>query len=254
MSWWPFIGGLHRLLKYRRLAAGPAVLGGTLLGGAFCSGIAALAAVSMGSADPVVWILALAGRSIGSLIVGATLLLNIPTICLLVYFAALSIQQIRSLARLPLANLTGALFVPVIVMSCMTSWTSTHVTAIAAYCGVVFVSITGIAIADYHCLRRQRIALDQIFNASPQGDYWYWRGVNVVGVGTVLLSTAAYLLIYDPVTLATASVFRYFGATIPVMVGSAALYLVLTALIVIPLRRGGYHMSVERTSEVAVGL
>jgi NCS1 family nucleobase:cation symporter-1 len=247
MSWWPYVGGLYRLLKYRRHAVGPSIIGGTLIGGSYCSSIAALAAVNLGTADPVVWIIALAGRTFGSIIVSLILLMNIPTICMLVYFAAISVQQIRALARLPWNGLVALLLIPLMLVAFHTHWAITHVMTIATYCGVQFIGVSAIGIVDFYLFRRRQLALDQIFVSGPRGDYWFWRGVNLVAVGVIVFGMAMYLLLYDPVTLSAPAVFRYFGAGIPVLVVSGFLYYCLTRLITIPAGRGGYEPGSQRS-------
>ncbi len=247
MSWWPYVGGLYRLLKYRRHTVGPAVIGGTLIGGAYCSGIAALAAVNLGTADPVVWIIALAGRTFGTVIVSLILLMNIPTICMLIYFAAVSVQQIRALARLAWNGLVTLMLVPLILVAFHTHWTITHIMTITIYCGVQFIGISAIGMVDFYLLRRQSIALDQLFNSGSDGHYWFWHGINFVAVGVIVVGIASYLALYDPVTLAAPAAFRYLGAGIPVWLSSGILYYVLTRLITIPAGRGAYHLSSQKS-------
>ena len=240
MSWWPYVGGLYRLLKHRRHAVGPPIIGGTLIGGTYCSGIAALAAVNCATADPVVWIIALAGKTLGTIVVALILLMNVPTICMLIYFAAVSIQQMRLLARLPWNGLVALLLIPLVLVAFHTLWTVTHVMTIATYCGVQFIAVSAIGIVDFHILRGQSIAMDQVFHRGANGQYWFWNGINYPAIGVILLSIAGYLSLYNPVTLVTSPAFRYFGAAIPIMLGSGALYYILTRLVTIPCSRGGY--------------
>jgi nucleobase:cation symporter-1, NCS1 family len=240
MSWWPYVGGLYRLLKHRHHAVGPSIIGGTLIGGAYCSGIAALAAVSLGTADPVVWIIALAGKTFGTAIVLLLLLMNIPTICMLIYFAAVSVQQIRALARLPWNGLVTLLLIPLMLVSFYTEWTITHIMTIATYCGVQFIGLAAIQIVDFYVLRGQSIALDQIFSSNTKSDYSFWHEVNPVAIGVIAISIATYLSLYDPVTLAAPFAFRYLGAGIPVFLSSGILYYFLTRVIAIRAGRGGY--------------
>jgi cytosine/uracil/thiamine/allantoin permease len=252
MSWWPYVGGLYRLLKYRRHAVSPPIFGGTLIGGAYCSGIAALAAANCATADPVVWIISLAGRPLGTLVVALLLLMNLPTICMLIYFAAISIQQMRLLARVPWGLLVAILLAPLTLVAFHTLWTVSHVMTIATYCGVQFVAVAAIEIVDFYILRRQSLAINQVFSAGKRGQYWFWGGFNYVAIAVILVSIAGYLLLYDPVTLATSAGFRYFGAAIPVFIGSGALYYVLTRLITIPSGRGGLSQTGDGPVELPI--
>src|SRR5262249_44454384 len=74
LAWWPFLGGLYRLVKHGRHTINPFMLG-TLCGAGFCSVVAALGAVHEGAADPVVWMIRLAGPVAGKLLVALVLLM-----------------------------------------------------------------------------------------------------------------------------------------------------------------------------------
>jgi NCS1 family nucleobase:cation symporter-1 len=248
LAWWPFVGGLYRLLKYRRDSIGPCVIGASLIGGAFCSGVAALAAVSLGSADPLVWIIKLAGQLAGSIIVALILLMNIPTICMLVYFAAVSVQQIRSVARISWGWIVVFMLVPLAVVAFNTLWAVSHIITIATYGGLLFLGITAIGVIDYYVLRQQTIKVEQLFVSDRKGDYWFWGGVNWIAMTVIAMGTAIYLHLYDPISLAAPEVFRFFGAGLPVIAGSGLLYYVLSRLITCPSGRGGYRPQPDNSS------
>lgn len=237
---WPYNGGLFRLLKHRRDAVGP-FMTSVVVSAGFCSIVAALAAVSAGTADPLVWIVKLAGREAGSVIVCLILLLNVAVLCMLLYFAGISVQQVRSLARFRWSTLVALMLVPLVPAAFNTGWVLAHIVTLATYGGLMFLGISIIAIVDYYLLRRQSIALEQVFVAGPRGRYWFWGGVNWVAIAVVVGGVLAYLSVYDPISLSAASGFRYFGAALPLLFFSAVLYYVLMRIFVVRGPRGGYR-------------
>jgi nucleobase:cation symporter-1, NCS1 family len=258
LAWWPFVGGLYRILKHRRDSIGPCVIGASVIGGAFCSGVAALASVNLGSADPLVWLLKLAGPTAGSLIVALILLMNIPTICMLVYFAAVSIQQIRSLARIRWSWLVALMLLPMVLVAFNTLWAVSHIITIATYGGLQFLGITAIGLVDYYVLRKQSMAVEQLFARGEGGQYWFWGGFNWIALMVIALGTLAYLDLYDPITLNAPTAFRYFGAGLPIMVASGLLYFILMRWCGVPTGRGGYGIAAQvaepQSIDVEVGL
>ncbi|OJD20027.1 hypothetical protein AJ78_00043 [Emergomyces pasteurianus Ep9510] len=44
--------------------------------------------------------------------------------------------------------------------------------------GIFIASLTGIMLADYHLVRRQKLKLDDLYTGDPEGIYWYWHGLN----------------------------------------------------------------------------
>ena len=230
LSWWPYMGGLYRFLRYRRHAVGPAILGGSLIGTTLSASVAALATVHLGSPDPVVWLVALTGPAIGPVLVGIVLLLSIPAICLLLYFVASAAQQLRSLARTPWNARVVVALAPLALVGFNTSWTLAHVVTVATFGSLVFISICGIVLADFWVLRRGRLDLPHIFVDGVEGHYWYKGGVNWAAMLTIAAGCAAYLYLYDPISLSARTAFRYAGAALPVMTGSALLYLLLMKL------------------------
>lgn len=245
---WPYNGGLYRLLKHRRNAVGP-FMTSVVVSAGFCSVVAALAAVSTGTADPLVWIVELAGRGAGSVLVCLILLLNTAVLCMLLYFAAISVQQVRSLARIRWSSLVGVMLLPLAAAAFSTNWVLTHIVTLATYGGLMFLGISIIAVVDYYVLRRQSIALEQVFVAGARGQYWFWGGVNWVAIAVVVCGVFAYLQMYDPVTLSAGPGFGYFGAALPILCSSAVLYYVLMRLFVVPGQTGGYDIGARALAE-----
>jgi cytosine/uracil/thiamine/allantoin permease len=254
------MGGLYRLLKYRRLAVAPAMVGGTLAGNCLTVMVTAVAAVHFGSADPSVWFVQLAGpiigSVIGSVIVAIVLLLSIAAIAMTLYMSAIAIQQVPLLARMPWTGLLLLVLFPLLLAVWNTAWVLAHVMSFAAFGGLVFFGLSGVTLSDFWLLRRQFIALEHLFVADGAGHYWFWGGFNWIAIGVVAVSAAAYLALLDPISLRAGDAFGFFGAALPVVLASSALYYLLARLIVIPWGRGGYPAQRNTVSApvVRVGL
>jgi cytosine/uracil/thiamine/allantoin permease len=257
LSWWPFMGALYRYVKFRRHTVGPILVGGSLVGNVFSASVAALAAVHLGSPDPAVWLTELAGPVAGTAMVCVVLLFSVPAVCMQVFFVAGAIQQLRPLARTPWSWLVALSVAPLSLVAINTAWTLSHIVTVATMGSLVFFAACGIVMADYWVLRRGNIDPPQLFVAGPEGDYWYWGGVNWVAIAVIAASVVGYLGLYNPITLETRSAFRFLGAALPATALSSMAYYALMRSIVIPMKLGGFGgraMASAGSKPVEVGL
>lgn len=254
VTWWPYAGGLYRFLRNRRHAVGPFVTGGALAGTTLSAAVAALASVHLGSPDPVVWLLALNGPVLGPLLVIIVLLLSLPAICLLIFIVASAAQQLPPLARTSRNTRVLLAAVPLTLVALNTSWTLSHVVTVATFGSLVFFGICAIVLVDFWVLRKGSIELPHLFVDDSAGHYWYTGGINWAAMLTIALSCGAYLYLYDPISLSARYAFRYAGAALPVMAGSALLYLL--AMRMLPQRRpdAGTDTAERESQSLKVGL
>jgi NCS1 family nucleobase:cation symporter-1 len=250
LAWWPYLGGLFRAVKHRRHVITPSMVGITFIGGAFCSGVAALASGVFHTPDILEWIVLLGGPLLGNAIVILILVANIAIMGMLIYFAGVSVQQIRPLAHIPWGTVLALLLAPIAIAVFHTSWVLAQVATVTVYVGMQFVSITAIGITDYFLLRGQHMDAECLFARAPGGRYWFWGGVNWIAVLVVSLGSTAYVQIYNPLTLEAVDWFRYLGASLPVMLGCGSLYYVLMR-VVGTWGIGGYPFGQRRTEEPA---
>jgi nucleobase:cation symporter-1, NCS1 family len=220
----PFFGGLTRLVKRRRHLVGPLVVGCGVIGALFLSGVAGLSASASGTSDPLVWINVIAGPWIGSIILLFMLVANIGALVTLVYLAAISIQQIGPLARLPWKVTVALVMAPSLIVSFKTQPMLDHVMQLLTYNGVMFVGLTAVLLVDFFLLSGQAIAPSHLFTTSRHGRYWYSGGVNWVAMAVVVAATALYLWMYNPITLEVGEGFRYLGAGVPTIALAATVY------------------------------
>jgi nucleobase:cation symporter-1, NCS1 family len=243
LGFFPFIGGLTRLVSRRKHLVGPMVTGGGFIGSWFIAAVSSFAAVLSGTADPTIWVVTVGGRWFGSGLLLFMLLANVGTMVIYVYVAAAASQQIKALGNIRWSWLIAILLLPGAYCAVRTEWLLENVITFMTYSGLFFAGALGVILVDYFILRRQRIDPVHVFTLSREGDYWFWGGVNWIGIGVSILGSAVYLWMYDPVTLRTVPAFRFIGAGLPVCTGTAILYFVLMKTFVVRGVKGGYPQS-----------
>jgi len=250
---WPFMGGLLRLVRYRRHVVTAPMLGMGLIGLGFGAAVSAMIAVALPSDDPIIWIFNLGGPTVGTVIAMTILVGNIAVIGLLSYFAAIAIQQIKLIGKLPWKAIVALMLVPSIVAAFNIDATLSAVIAIANYQGMVMVGIASVCSADYFILRKQQLDVAQLFVTGASGRYWFWNGINWTAIWAVVASAVAYRMLFDPASFASAPAFRYLGASLPAYFVGAAVYVVTTRLVQRFSTQSGYDSPKQSTIAV-VGL
>ncbi|MBL0844625.1 cytosine permease [Pseudomonas mediterranea] len=243
MTWWPVMGGLTRLVKHKNHVMGPSIIGVGILGAAVVSTVAALAAISAGTYDPTIWMIAVGGSIFGSIVMTIVLTANIATMVVMIYLAGVSIQQVKFFARLKWELLLALLLLPGLYFAFKTEWLLSNVMSWLSYNGVMFVGISGITLVDYFVLRREQLDAPSLF-ATHNSHYAYWGGINWAAVVISIVAVAGYLALYNPVTVAMSESFRYFGASIPVIAISGLAYYLAARMILAPLGKGHYARAV----------
>ncbi|KGU82448.1 hypothetical protein N005_25905 [Pseudomonas mediterranea CFBP 5447] len=243
MTWWPVMGGLTRLVKHKNHVMGPSIIGVGILGAAVVSTVAALAAISAGTYDPTIWMIAVGGSIFGSIVMTIVLTANIATMVVMIYLAGVSIQQVKFFARLKWELLLALLLLPGLYFAFETEWLLSNVMSWLSYNGVMFVGISGITLVDYFVLRREQLDAPSLF-ATHNSHYAYWGGINWAAVVISIVAVAGYLALYNPVTVAMSESFRYFGASIPVIAISGLAYYLAARMILAPLGKGHYARAV----------
>lgn len=225
----PFLGGITRLVAHRRIVVTPPVFG-YATGAAFISGVAAMATAITGATDPMLWLTQIAGPWLSVIIMGVIIMANVGALVAFVYIGAISIQQLGVVSKLPWRAVTAIVIAPSLIVAFRTQAMLDSVMQLLTYNGVMFIGVTGVLLADYYLLRRQSLSVVDLFTMSRRGKYWYWQGVNWIAVAVLVGATAAYLLMFDPVTLRTARPFYAAGAVLPVLSVAIAVYLLAMRL------------------------
>jgi nucleobase:cation symporter-1, NCS1 family len=251
LTWWPVMGGLTRLIQHKRHLVGPTVVGAGFIGAGCLATVAALSAISAGTSDPTIWMLALAGPIVGSAVMSVVLAANIATMVIMVYLACISVQQVKALAAIRWEVLVALAVAPGILFSFHTQWVLNSTVSWLSYNGVMFVGVTGIMLSDYFILRKEVLNPVYFFSGNV-GQYAYWGGVNWVAVVVTAVSAAGYLYLYDPVSFKAKPAFFVLGASIPTILFSAVAYYVAARWILAPLGKGGYAGPLNQATNISV--
>jgi NCS1 family nucleobase:cation symporter-1 len=229
MSWWPYVGNLARLTKTERTAMWPNLIG---IFGAAALGetVGLLAAVALGNSDPTIWMAQIGGITIGIIALAFVAFANITSMTNILYTSVIGLRQVGTgsframrwevLALLfCLVPLFLVLFMPGIYDGFFKFlvWTSALNSA-----------LTGIGIADFFLLRRQKLNLRALFASPHDPAYRFWQGFNPAGLAALAVGFIVYVWVFNPQTLSHAPVFVYLTASIPSCLAAGLVHVVLT--------------------------
>jgi NCS1 family nucleobase:cation symporter-1 len=248
LSWWPYMGGIMRMGKSVSQALLPAMICLGLITG-LIGLIGLYASLATGVSDPSVAFVQVTGLWMGIVAVIFIALANIGTAVVGVYATMIGLKQVPALQfRLSWKIMAVITLGPVAVICALFSeWFSANIVTFMYLLGVVFAPIVGIQIVDYYLFRRQKLDVLSLYDDTPSGAYRFWGGVNWVALVATAFGMFVYWILLDPVTyenrllLGDVNVFKYVSASIPAIVLSGALYALLTKLVVIPMKKGGYR-------------
>jgi NCS1 family nucleobase:cation symporter-1 len=111
-------------------------------------------------------------------------------------------------------------------------------------------ALSGIGIADYFLLRRQRVSLRSVFAAEGRSPFRFWGGFNPVALLALLAGFLIYVLIFNPQTLAASPLFAVLSASLPSCVLAGVVHYLLTRLLVIPKGYGDYPAAASASVNV----
>lgn len=240
-GWWPVLGNITRFTRTPRAALWPNLIGvfaATVLG----ETVGLFAALSLGSSDPTAWMIPLGGAFVGVTALLFVGLANITAIASIFYGVCLAMRQAggRYFEALPWGLLTGALFVPAIVITFFPGEFYDKFFKFLAWTSLGFAPLSGVTAMDYLVLRRGRIKQCDVFNDGADSDYAFWRGINPASFLALVGGGLVYYALFDPQSLAAHGPFVWISASVPACLVAAILHYVLTKTIVMPARRGGY--------------
>ena len=182
LSWWPEMGGLSRLCKTSR-AAYWANLVGLVLAATVGTAIGAAACLTIGSEDPTVWMLQLAGVGLGVMALAFIAVANVSSCVTITYTVCLGLKGLKVFQKRPWGGLVGGFCVIVaICLVCGADWIYDNFYIMLGITCMFYVPMTAIATVDYMLLRKQNLSLRDLFNKTNTSKYWYWGGVNWVAL------------------------------------------------------------------------
>jgi NCS1 family nucleobase:cation symporter-1 len=233
LSWWPYVGGMTRFSKSTRKSVLPVTLGLGLALAVICLiGLYTGLVFPDSGGDPLPGLLEIGGVWLALPAFAFIIVANVGTAMVGTYTAALSLKQQPAIdARLSwrgsttVAGLTVALVIVFLAEPFYANF-GTFLT----FSAVVFGPLCGLQIADYFILRKQRLDLDGLYNDGAGSAYWYWKGVNVAGFASMAIGVVVYLLLLDPVSFASAPLFAFTTATLPSVLATVVVYVLLARL------------------------
>ena len=229
ISWLPLIGDYSRFAKGSRGGFFGSWLG-YFVGSCWMFLVGLVAALASGQPDPVPAMLAL-GLGLPALLI--VLLSTFTTAFMDVYSTAVSSLNIRP----HLGERTGVLFGGLLGTALALFFPMDEYQSFLLLIGATFVPYFGVVLADYFLLHRGRYDVNALYG---KGRYWYWRGVNVVAIVAYVIGVVFFRWLSgeDPLgLLATLGAAEWvqtnltvIGASVPTLLFSAALYLLLMRL------------------------
>jgi NCS1 family nucleobase:cation symporter-1 len=242
LSWWPYMGGIVRMVPSSGKALWPTMLGMGLPTGVI-SLIGLFSALATGNYDPTKWFVEVGGIGFGIIALLFLALANIGTAIVGAYTTGIGLRQIKWIEKKTNWNQTTLIVLLPVAIICMffSEQFLNFIPSFLAFLGVAFAPIIGVQITDYFLLRKKKIALHELYNDGKESHYYFWGGINLVAFISCIIGFFAYISLLDPITYKSAAFFKYTSASVPVILLSGLSYYLLTKYIVIPLKKGGYR-------------
>ncbi len=240
LSWWAYIGAMIRMAPDGRTAAVPVMLGmGAPVPLLSMIGIAGVLVLK--TSDPSSWLRTVGGPVYAVIALTFVAAANLGTAIAGIYASAVGLRNFRLVEKLPwhvvlLLTLAPVALVGILIPEVFFAGFG----AFLALIGVGFAPLCGIQIADYYVLRRRRVDIRAMFDASPAGAYAFWRGFNPAALIALGAGCAVYVYLLNPISYESHGPFRWLTASLPAAFASGLLFVILTRGFVAPRRRGGY--------------
>ncbi|MAK91486.1 MAG: hypothetical protein CMI13_09665 [Oleibacter sp.] len=231
LTWWAYLGAMARVTPTASKANLPSILGfGLTVPLMSLIGLAAYLLVQ--DSDPSSWLIHLGGTLFGSIALLLVITANIGTSVAGVYVSAVGLTNIPGISKRPWPVTLALTMIPVVLISVfIPNLFFDNFGTLLALFGVIFAPLCGIQIADYYFLRRRKMDLQALYSTSPDAPYYFFKGVNIAGVLSVIIGFFVYSYLLDPITYESRAPFEYTTASIPTLVISAISYYLLTRII-----------------------
>lgn len=223
ISWWGGIGFLARNTRSRRNAIYPEVIHLGFMQGVVCS-IALVSGLVVGSDDPTRWMVPLGGVFMGVVALAFVALANITSTAVSLFASGLALRHIPGLHKRRWKQIILLTCLPLAFVIFWPQQVFDLGGTFLAYNGTMQAPVAGILLVDYFFLRKQHIHLRSIFEASPQGQYYFSKGFNVLALAAVIVGQVAYFALYDPFTDEAHELFRFVPASVAAFLLPGLLY------------------------------
>jgi len=241
LSWWPYMGGIVRMVPSARQAVWPAMLCMGLPTGVI-SLIGLFSALVTGDADPTAWLIQFGGIKLGIVALLFLAMANIGTAVVGAYVASIGLKQIPVFQKGITWNwITFIVLLPVaIIAALIPDLFFDHSGTFFAFLGVCFAPVCGIQIVDYFFLRNQQLNTRGLYETAPGSAYYFLGGVNPAAFIAVIAGFLCYTNLLNPVTYESAAMFKYLSASVPALLVSAVIYYVISKLFLVNSKVGDY--------------
>ncbi len=247
LSWWPYMGGIMRMSKSVSQALLPSMICLGLATGVI--GLIGLyAGLATGEPDPSISFVQITGLWMGLVAVVFIGLANVGTAIVGVYATMIGLKQIpyfQFRLKWPIVAIL-ALGPVAIIAAFFSDVFMDNILSFMYALGLVFAPICGIQIVDYYLLRRQKLHVPSLYDYSSRGRYFFWGGFNIAAFLATVAGMLFYWFLLDPITYENrfvvndVIVFQWISASIPTVILAGALYWILTRVLSIPMKKGGY--------------
>ncbi|MDV6011913.1 cytosine permease [Haloechinothrix sp. LS1_15] len=249
-SWWTMMGNLARLTTNQRSAFWPNMLG--LFAATVVAGmVGTLAALTVESEDPTVWMIPIGGVALGVLALLFIAFANITSIVSQTYAEGLALIRAGGSAvrRIPWPLFVALMYLPAALVA-FRPGVLDQFFKFMAWIGLVMAPLTAVYLTDFFLLRRRKLRIRQLYEPDGASCYTFWRGINPAAFAAIAAGAATYYLLLDPITFESAAAFRYLTASMPSFVVTAVVHLALTVLWVRRAGKGGYRPPEDVVSRV----
>lgn len=241
-SWFGLAANLGRFAKTQRAAVWGSFIGYVPVS-VFASIVGLMSALVLSSADPVTWMIPIAGTVAGAILLGFLVLANASSLVGMIQGNCTALiqhlgprMQALGWGGASMAILAGGVLVILFASEALLDKFFT----IVAFVQAVFAATAGVILADRVVLRRSAVSLAQLYRNDSAADYRFWRGINPFAFVAMACGAGVYLLLMNPLTFDTAPLFVLTSASLPAVAVAMAMHILLTRLIVIPAGKGAY--------------
>jgi NCS1 family nucleobase:cation symporter-1 len=241
LSWWPYMGGIVRMVPSSRQAIWPAMLCMGLPTGVI-SLIGLFSALVTGDADPTAWLIKFGGIKLGIVALFFLAIANIGTAVVGAYVASIGLKQVPVFQKGISWNwITFIVLLPVaLIAAIVPNFFFDNTGTFFAFLGVFFAPVCGIQIVDYFFLRKQRLNSRGLYETNSGSAYYFLGGINPVAFLAVIAGFFCYTSLLNPVSYESSGLFKYISASVPALVASSVVYYVITKLFLVNSKIGDY--------------
>lgn len=248
IAWWPYVGGMVRLVPSARTALWPSIFGLAVpLAAVSIIGLLAGLVVPGSGGDPTAFLTQVGGVVFGVIALAFIVLANVGSTMVGAYSAAVGIRQVPAISRRTSWGTACALaLIPSAVVAVFFADAFVaNLQVFLAVCGLFLAPMCGIQAVDYFLLRRQTLDVRALYTDGPTNAYRFWAGVNPAAVLGFTVGVATFLVLLDPLTYTPRTFFTYTTASLPSMLAAGAAYW-LASLLVRRMGKGGYREAATR--------